>query len=201
MSGHVGIHAPPVTDVTSGADAHGGAPARPPRLHLILARAANGVIGVEGRLPWHLPADLAHFKAKTLGCPVLMGRKTWESLPPRFRPLPGRINVVMTRQAGWQADGALSASSLRQALQLPGVQGAPDIWVIGGAKVYQQTLPHAHSAEITEIHAVYEGDAFAPDFGPTWHETDRQAQEPDNGLSFDFVRLENGAPSPLVDIS
>lgn len=169
-------------------------------LGLIASVARDGAIGRGNALLWRDPEDLRHLRATTMGCPVLMGRKTWESLPPRFRPLPGRINVVLTRQAGWQADGALSATSLREALQLPSVQGAPDIWVIGGAKVYRQTLPHAHSAEITEIHAVFEGDAFAPDFGPTWHETDRQAQPPDKGLSFDFVRLENGGPSPLAEV-
>ena len=76
------------------------------RLHLIFARASNGVIGRDGHLPWHLPEDLAHFKRTTLGCPVIMGRKTWDSLPPKFRPLPGRLNIVITRQSEWQAAGA-----------------------------------------------------------------------------------------------
>jgi dihydrofolate reductase len=87
------------------------------RLHLIFARAANGVIGYQGALPWHLPEDLAHFKRSTLGCPVVMGRKTWDSLPARFRPLPGRRNIVVTRQPDWQADGAIGAHSLAQAVQ------------------------------------------------------------------------------------
>ena len=82
------------------------------KLHLIFARAANGVIGLRNTLPWQLPEDLAHFKRTTLGCPVIMGRKTWDSLPPRFRPLPGRLNIVVTRQAGWQAEGALRAGSI-----------------------------------------------------------------------------------------
>ena len=81
------------------------------KLQLIFARSANGVIGKNGALPWHLPEDMAHFKQKTLGRPVIMGRKTWDSLPPRFRPLPGRTNIVVTRQQQWQADGALRASA------------------------------------------------------------------------------------------
>jgi len=86
------------------------------KLGLIYARARNGVIGAGGTLPWHLPADLAHFKAITQGCPVIMGRKTWDSLPPRFRPLPGRRNIVVTRQVDWHSAGAERALSLAQAL-------------------------------------------------------------------------------------
>jgi len=89
-------------------------------LHLIFARAANGVIGVRGSLPWHLPEDLAHFKRTTLGSPVIMGRKTWDSLPARFRPLPGRVNIVVTRQADWSAAGALRAGSITAGAQRRG---------------------------------------------------------------------------------
>ena len=98
------------------------------RLHLILARAANGVIGKEGKLPWHLPEDLAHFKRVTMGCPVIMGRKTWDSLPPKFRPLPGRANIVITRDGEWKAAGAERAASLPQALALCAHQ--PQAWVL-----------------------------------------------------------------------
>jgi len=96
-----------------------------PRLNLILARAANGVIGRDNRMPWHLPEDLAHFKRTTLGCPVVMGRKTWDSLPPRFRPLPGRANIVLSRDTAWQADGAQRAASLDEALALCAGQPPP----------------------------------------------------------------------------
>ena len=89
-----------------------------PRLHLIYARAANGVIGIKGTMPWHLPEDLAHFKRTTLGCPVIMGRKTWDSIPAKFRPLPGRTNMVVTRQPNWSENGARPAQSLREALQI-----------------------------------------------------------------------------------
>ena len=154
-------------------------------LHLIFARAANGVIGRHNALPWHLPEDLAHFKRTTLGCPVIMGRKTWDSLPPKFRPLPGRLNVVVTRQTHWQAPGAVCAHSLPEAMAL--CPPDSDAWVMGGAEVYAQALPLASSAVVTEIDADYEGDAFAPIFGPEWHEVSREPQVAANGLRFSFV--------------
>ncbi len=155
------------------------------KLGVIYARARNGVIGVKGDLPWHLPEDLAHFKAITQGCPVIMGRKTWDSLPPRFRPLPGRRNIVVTRQAQWQAAGAERAGSLEQAIAL--CQGAAQAWVIGGAELYAQALPFAQVAEVTEIDRDYEGDAFAPTLGPSWSEAARQAHASAGGLRFSFV--------------
>lgn len=160
-------------------------PAQPTRLHLIFARAANGVIGKDNALPWHLPEDMAHFKRTTLGCPVIMGRKTWDSLPPRFRPLPGRLNIVVTRDAAWHADGATRAGSLAEALAVcpPGT----DAWVIGGAQIYAAALPLADTAVVTEIARDFEGDAFAPVFGPEWKETTREAQVSANGLPFAFV--------------
>lgn len=155
------------------------------RINLIFARAANGVIGKDNAMPWHLPEDLAHFKRLTQGCPVIMGRKTWDSLPPRFRPLPGRSNIVITRQSDWQADGALRAASLPEALRLCG--DVPDIWVIGGADIYRQTEPLAVRAEVTEIAQDYAGDAYAPVLGPAWQETARAPQVAASGLSFAFV--------------
>jgi dihydrofolate reductase len=159
------------------------------RLHLIFARAANGVIGKDGRLPWHLPEDMAHFKRTTAGQPVIMGRKTWDSLPPKFRPLPGRTNIVVTRQAGWQAQGALRAASLADALALCPTDG--DAWVIGGAEIYREALPLAHTAVVTEIEAEFEGDAQAPQFGPQWRETGRERHTAANGLAFSFVTYQN----------
>jgi dihydrofolate reductase len=154
-------------------------------LHLIYARAANGVIGRNNALPWHLPEDLVHFKRLTLGCPVIMGRKTWDSLPPRFRPLPGRLNIVVTRQAAWQAEGAVGAHSLTEALQQ--CQDQPDVWVIGGAELYAQALPLAASAHVTEIDAPFEGDAYAPEFDASWVETARLLQTSASGMNFSFV--------------
>lgn len=155
------------------------------KLHLIFARAANGVIGKDNALPWHLPEDMAHFKRTTMGCPVIMGRKTWDSLPAKFRPLPGRLNVVLTRQPDWSAPGALCAHSLAEACALC----PPDsnAWVIGGAEIYAQALPLASSAVVTEIDASFDGDAFAPQFGPEWTEAAREQQLATNGLRFSFV--------------
>ncbi len=163
-----------------------------PRLHLIYARAANGVIGTNGTLPWHLPEDLAHFKRTTLGCPVIMGRKTWDSLPPKFRPLPGRANIVVTRQPDWNETGAQRASDMREALQL--CEHSADVWVIGGAQLYALAEPQATTAVVTEIEKDFEGDAFAPTLGPAWQETTRERHVAASGLPFSFVTYTRTAP-------
>ena len=159
------------------------------QLHLIFARASNGVIGANNRLPWHLPEDLAHFKQLTLGCPVIMGRKTWDSLPPKFRPLPGRLNVVVTRQAelveSLTTAGAQVAHSLQDAIDL--CAGKPHAWVIGGAELYAQALPLAYSAEVTEIDQEFDGDAHAPHLGPDWKLTRSEQHTSATGLGFRFV--------------
>ena len=171
----------------------------PARLNLIFARAANGVIGKNNTLPWHLPEDLAHFKRHTLGCPVIMGRKTWDSLPPRFRPLPGRLNIVVTRDRTWQAEGATVAHSLEAARGLcpPG----SDAWVIGGAQIYAQALPLASRVVVTEIGADFEGDAFAPELGPVWQESARESHVSTQGWPFAFVtyhRATSDAPDHIL---
>ena len=158
------------------------------RINLIYARAANSIIGKDGAMPWHLPEDMAHFKQLTHGCPVLMGRKTWDSLPPKFRPLPGRTNIVITRQADWQAEGAQRAGSLEEALQLAGA--APEVWVMGGAQIYAQAEPLASRIEVTEIARDFDGDAHAPVLGPGWRETARRAHLAASGLPYSFVTLE-----------
>jgi dihydrofolate reductase len=147
---------------------------------VIAAVARDGAIGRNGDMPWHLPADLKHFRQVTQGHPVVMGRKTWESLPARFRPLPGRRNVVVTRNAQWAHAGAESAASLDAALAL--LQGAAKVFVIGGGELYAQALPLAHALELTEI------DAAVPDADthlPAW---DRSA--------FDEVAREANADDP-----
>jgi dihydrofolate reductase len=161
------------------------------RLHLIFARAANGVIGKDNALPWQLPEDMAHFKSTTLGHPVIMGRRTWDSLPPKFRPLPGRLNIVVTRDAQWQAEGASRANSLQEAVSL--CPGGSDAWVIGGAQIYAAAMPLAQTAVITEIGQAFEGDAFAPTFGANWVETAREAHVAASGLPYAFVTLERTA--------
>jgi dihydrofolate reductase len=162
-------------------------PARP-ELVLIAAVAEGGVIGLDNRLPWHLPEDLQHFKRQTLGCPVLMGRKTWDSLPARFRPLPGRINVVLTRQIDWQAEGALRAGSLDDALAQ--LAGQPRVFVIGGAELYAQALPQADRLVLTEIEAQLGGDAHFPPWDRhlyTEIERERHHASAPNDFDFSFV--------------
>jgi len=156
-------------------------------LNLIFARARNGVIGKDNTLPWHLPEDLAHFKHTTLGQPVVMGRKTWESLPPKFRPLHGRTNIVVTRQTDWQAVGAVVAHSLEEAMQHCPAEA--HVWVIAGAEVYAQAMPLASRAVVTEIDADFEGDAFAPTFDSHWQETTRSTHVAANGLTYSVVTL------------
>lgn len=156
-----------------------------PAVHLIYARARNGVIGRDNQIPWHLPEDMAHFRQTTQGCPVIMGRKTWDSLPPRFRPLPGRSNIVITRQPGWQAEGALVAHSLPLALAL--CRQAPVAWVMGGAEIYALALPLAAQVNVTEIDLDVQGDAFAPPLDNTWQAVAREAHTSANGTPFAFV--------------
>lgn len=155
------------------------------QIHLIYARAANGVIGKNNTMPWHLPEDLAHFKQLTHGWPVIMGRKTWDSLPPKFRPLPGRLNLVITRQTDWAAEGATVMPSLAHALAH--CHAYIEVWVIGGAQIYALAEPLAHRAEVTEIQQDFEGDAFAPTLGPAWREVEREEQVSAKGLAFSFV--------------
>jgi dihydrofolate reductase len=153
-------------------------------LGLIYARARNGVIGQGNQLPWRLPEDMAHFKALTMGCPVIMGRKTWDSLPPKFRPLPGRRNIVVTRQAAWTAAGAERAGSLEDAIALCGDE--PRAWVTGGAELYRLALPLAQVVEATVIAQDFEGDAHAPELGPEWREVARQDHRSAAGLAYSF---------------
>lgn len=168
-----------------------------PRINLIFARAANGVIGANGTMPWHLPEDLAHFKQTTGGAPVVMGRKTWDSLPPRFRPLPGRWNIVITRQDDWKAEGAQRAASLQDALSLCEESQVPEVWIIGGAQVYAEAEPLAQHAVVTEIAHDYEGDAHAPRLSSSeWRETHRESHvSAKEGLHYSFVTYERvGSP-------
>lgn len=130
------------------------------RIGLIWAEARGGVIGARGGMPWHVPEDLAHFKAVTTGHPVIMGRRTWESFPERFRPLPGRRNVVITGSDAWAADGAERAASLDAALAL--VSTAADVWIIGGGRLYAEAIPRADVLEVTELDLEVDGDTFAP---------------------------------------
>lgn len=131
------------------------------RIGLVWAEARGGVIGRDGGMPWHVPEDLAHFRELTTGHPVIMGRRTWESFPKRFRPLPDRRNIVVTSDAAWAADGAERASSLDDALALAG--GAPEVWVIGGSRLFAEAIERAALLEVTELDLEVDGgDTFAP---------------------------------------
>lgn len=161
-------------------------------LVLIAAVARNGVIGRDGALPWRLPADMAHFRTLTQGCPVIMGRRTWDSLPARFRPLPGRTNIVVTRDPRWQADGANVVASLDAALTLGrrAARQGQRIFVIGGAQLYRQALPLADQLELTELHADADGDVhFPPLDRRRFREVRRDPHAAGAGqpIGFDFV--------------
>ena len=157
-------------------------------LFCIYARAADGTIGDAGTLPWHIPADLRRFKALTLGKPMIMGRKTFESLPGL---LPGRRHIVLTRDRGWAAEGAEVARTPEDALALA---GDGEVAVIGGAAVFEMFLPLSARVELTEIHADYAGDTVMPELGPAWREASRVSHPAQGELpAFDFVTLERAA--------
>lgn len=146
------------------------------------------MIGVDGRLPWHLPADLKRFKAQTMGKPMIMGRKTFESFP---SPLPGRRHIVLTRDSAWRRDGAEVATSVEDALALA---SGGDIAVIGGAEIFALFLPLAQRIELTEVHLSPDGDATVPPFGPEWRETAREDHPADGDRpAHSFVTLERRA--------
>ena len=151
---------------------------------LHLARADNGVIGRDGGLPWRLPADLKRFKAQTMGKPMIMGRRTFESFP---APLPGRRHIVLTRDAGWSAPGAEVAADMDAAIALA---DAPEIAVIGGAQIFALFLPRADRVELTEVHAAPEGDVIVPPF-TGWREAAREDHEAEGQRPpYSFVTLE-----------
>jgi dihydrofolate reductase len=155
-------------------------------LSLVASVARNGAIGRGNELVWDEPLDKQHFKRTTMGCPVVMGRKTWDSLPARFRPLPGRRNVVVTRQRGWRADGAEAASSLDSALAL--AAGAPRVCLIGGAQLFEQAMPLADELVLTEIDADFEGDVFFPPWDRNaFYEVQRESHTSASGTAFAFV--------------
>ena len=151
---------------------------------LIAAVAANGCIGMDSGMPWHIPEDFAFFKQYTLGKPVLMGRKTWDSLP--RKPLPGRRNIVITRQADWQAEGAERADSLETALRM--AADAEEIIIMGGAEIYRQALPLATDLRLTEVALTVAGDAFFPSLPHgQWQPVSREAHEGSKGIGFAFA--------------
>ncbi len=157
-----------------------------PRIYLVAAVAANGIIGAKGQLPWRLPEDLKHFKQLTMGHPIIMGRRTWESLK---GPLPGRDNIVVTRRPGYDAPGAAIASSLEAALAL--CLGETVVFVIGGSQLFAESLPIAAGLVMTEIDRDFEGDTRFPHYDRSrWKESQRERHVTADGMKYDFVLYE-----------
>ena len=157
-----------------------------PIISLVVAVAQNRAIGKDNHLLCHLPEDMRHFREVTLGRPVIMGRKTWESLPEAFCPLPGRNNIVVSRNAAYQAEGASVASSLEEAIAQAG--NVEQINIIGGADIFRLALPMADVLDMTEIDASFDADTFFPEFLPEdWQETSRKTQQSESGPTFSFV--------------
>jgi len=161
-----------------------------PEITLIVAVADNGVIGAEGKMPWHLPADLKRFKRLTMTKPILMGRLTWESIG---KALPGRLNLVLTRNPAWRGTGAMRVGSMAEALRVAADIEAKELMVIGGAEVYRRALPQATRIHLTRIHAEPWGDTLFPDLEPAqWRETAREEYQADrlNAWDMSFITLE-----------
>lgn len=158
------------------------------RRSLVVAVARNGVIGRDNALPWKLPEDLAYFKRVTMGSPVVMGRRTYESIG---KPLPGRLNIVVTRDRNYRAAGCTVVHSLDEAWRAAG--DAPDVFVIGGTSLFEETLPYADVIHLTEVDANVEGDTYFPAFDRgEWHETEiaRHPADARHALPFRIVKLE-----------
>jgi dihydrofolate reductase len=156
---------------------------------LVLARADNGVIGDKGTIPWRISDDMRHFKALTMGHPIVMGRKTWDSFPKK--PLPGRTNIVITRDGTWKAEGAVVVHSLDEALANARAGNPTEIAIVGGADIYLAALPCASRIHLTEIHAAPGGDVTMPAFDRAiWHETSREDRQAPDGLRYSYVTLE-----------
>lgn len=167
-------------------------PVARPAISFVVARADNGVIGRDNGLPWHLPADLRHFKRLTVGKPVVMGRRTFESIG---KPLPGRHNIVLTRDPDWRAEGVTVVPNLAEAIAAAGLDPktrAEEVMIIGGATIYAEALPVATRVHLTEVHAAPDGDTILPAFDPDrWRETAREDHPAEEGHpAYSFVTLE-----------
>jgi dihydrofolate reductase len=162
-----------------------------PALSLIAAVARNGAIGKNNELLWSEPEDHRYFRRVTMGCPVIMGRKTWDSLPARFRPLPGRRNIVLTRNPAWRAEGAQAVASIGDALAL--LVDTPKVFVIGGAEVYALALPRADELVLTEIDADLNGDTFFPPWDRSrFTISAREPRVGADGTAYSFVTYTKG---------
>ena len=162
-------------------------------ISMIVAVSENNVIGKDNSLVWHLPADMKFFKDKTTGHCIITGRKNYESIPEKFRPLPNRTNIVITRQSDYSASGAIVVNSLEAALEKAKATGDEEIFIIGGAEIFNQALRYTERIYLTEIHHLFEGDTFFPELDPSeWKETARMAGNVDekNKYPHNFLTLE-----------
>jgi dihydrofolate reductase len=158
-------------------------------ISFVLARADNGVIGDHGAMPWHISEEMKHFKAITMGKPIVMGRKTWDSFPKK--PLPGRTNIVITRDPNWRAEGAAAVTSLDAALARAESETPDEIAVIGGAEIWKLALPFANRIHLTEVHIDAKGDVSMPAFDSAhWREADREDHATADGLRYSYVTLD-----------
>jgi len=158
-------------------------------ISFVLARADNGVIGNKGGIPWRIAEDMRRFKALTMGHPIVMGRKTWDSFP--RKPLPGRTNIVITRDRSWHADGAVAVHSLEEAMAKAREENPTEIAIIGGAEIWRIALPQATRIHLTEVHASPEGDVTFPPFdSAAWRETSREDHQTPDGLCYTYVTLD-----------
>jgi dihydrofolate reductase len=157
-----------------------------PRIAYVVAMDDNRLIGRDNDLPWRLPDDMRWFREKTMGKPCVMGRKTYDSLPARFRPLPGRLNIVVTRQLDYDAPGAVVAHSVEEALRAAG--GAKEIIIVGGAELFRALMPVVDRLYLTQIHGEAEGDVFFPTYDPdAWREVYREEHRADDRHPFAFT--------------
>lgn len=175
-----------------------------PIVSLIVAVARNGVIGNKGKIPWHLPDDLKRFKTLTMGHVVVMGRKTWDSLPEDFRPLPGRINIVLSRQEGFHPPGAFTCASVERVLSYAGERGKPEVFFIGGAEVYRQVLPLANRIYRTLLVTDFEGDAHFPELDEDdWGvvESIDHLADQKHAVAFSFQTLIRRKPEEFLNLA
>lgn len=161
-------------------------------ISLIYAVSENNVIGKNNTLPWHLPADMKHFKSKTIGHCIITGRKNYESIPEKFRPLPDRTNIIVTNQKNYAAPNTVVVNSIPDAIQIAKKQGETECFIIGGAEIFKQTIGMADKIYLTKIHHSFEGDAYAPELDlRQWKEISRQdfQQDEKNKYACSFIEL------------
>lgn len=161
------------------------------KISIVVAVADNNAIGVNGKLPWRLPRDMQYFKEVTWGHHVLMGRKTWDGIPPKFSPLPGRVNIIVTRQNGFVCEGCKVVESVDEGIEFARQSGEQELMIIGGGEIYRQVLPHTDKIYLTKVHHTFtDADTFFPELSATeWHTANSEWNMADEKNEFDFEFL------------